>query len=142
LIVMDTNVVSELMRAEPAEAVARWVGLQPAGELATTAVTVAEIGYGIQRLPAGRRRELLRAAAADVFDAFPDLVLPFDGAAASLYPGVVVERDSAGLPISGFDAQIAAICRSKGALLATRNTADFASLGLVLVNPWLDPAAS
>ena len=140
MIVMDTNVVSELMRAEPSAAVARWVGLQPAGELATTAVTVAEIGYGIERLPAGRRRELLRAAAAEVFDAFPELVLPFDAAAASSYAGVVVERDSAGLPISGFDAQIAAICRNKGAPLATRNTADFEAVGLTLVNPWLDPA--
>ena len=109
---------------------------QPASELGTTAVCVAEIRNGIARLPAGRRRTALRAAAEDVCDAFAALVLPFDGDAARAYAEVVVARDRAGLPISGFDAQIAAICLVHAATLATRNTGDFTATGVDLVDPW------
>jgi len=76
------------------------------------------------------------AAADDVFSAFRDRVLPFDATAARHYASLVVEREQAGTPISGFHAQIAAICRSRTAVLATRNTSDFTGLGLELVNPW------
>ncbi len=76
------------------------------------------------------------AAADDVFSAFQDRVLPFDAKAARHYASLVAEREQAGTPISGFDAEIAAICRSRNAVLATRNTSDFTGLGLELVNPW------
>ena len=107
-----------------------------ASQLCTTAITVAEIGYGIERLPDGRRKELLRAAAAEIFETFAEQVLPFDLAAAAQYALVVSQRDRLGLPVDGFDAQIAAICRMHGAALATRNQADFEKTGIEVINPW------
>lgn len=136
MIVLDTNVVSELMRTTPAASVVAWASRQQAAEVCTTSVTLAEVRYGIAWLPAGRRRDLLRAAADDVFGAFADQVLAFDAAAAAGYADIVVEREHSGSPISGFDAQIAAICRTRHATLATRNTHDFDLLGLELVDPW------
>ena len=136
MIVLDTNVVSELRRATPTGEVVVWVNRQPASEVCTTSVTLAEVRYGIARLPGGRRRELLRAAADEVFSAFADKVLPFDAPAATHYGDIVVEREYCGSPISGFDAQIAAICRTHRATLATRNTDDFVRLGLDLLDPW------
>lgn len=136
-IILDTNVVAELMRASPDVHVEGWVRAVPPAMFYTTSVTLAEVRFGIARLPAGRRRALLADAADDVFGAFADRVLPFDAAAADQYADVVVEREHAGAPIAGFDAQIAAICRSRRAALATRNTDDFSRLGLDLIDPWL-----
>jgi predicted nucleic acid-binding protein len=136
MIVLGTNVVSELMRAAPAPAVLAWLGEVPGDDLYTTAVTVAEIRYGIARLPEGRRREALHQAANEVFAAFPEQVLPFDLVAANAYADVVAHRDALGNPIDGFDAQIAAICRAHAATLATRNTKDFTHTGIAIVNPW------
>lgn len=109
----------------------------PPATVYTTAVTLAEVRFGIARLPPGRRQTLLADAADDVFGRFADRVLPFDAAAADQYGDIVVEREQAGAPISGFDAQIAAICRWRRATLATRNTDDFSRLGLDLIDPWL-----
>ena len=104
----------------------------------TTSVTLAEVRFGMARLPDGHRRTILGEAADDVFGTFEDRVLPFDAAAAARQcADVVVERKRAGKPITGFDAQIAAICRSRRAALATRNTDDFDRLGLDLIDPWL-----
>ena len=136
MIVLDTNVVSELMRPTPAVNVVAWVHQQPAAQMCTTSVTLAEVRYGIARLPAGRRRDLLRATADDVFRAFADQVLAFDAVSATHYADIVVEREHCGSPISGFDAQIAAVCRTHHASLATRNTDDFDRLGLDLIDPW------
>ncbi|WP_281182336.1 type II toxin-antitoxin system VapC family toxin [Micromonospora humi] len=107
----------------------------------TTAVTVAEIRYGIARLPDGQRRDSLQQAANEIFAAFPRQVLPFDLAAAGAYADVVAGRDRIGRPIDGFDAQIAAICRTQVAALATRNTKDFADTGIEVVDPWQGTAA-
>jgi predicted nucleic acid-binding protein len=136
MIILDTNVVSELMRPTPAPAVLAWLGEFPDHDLYTTAVTVAEIRYGIARLPQGRRREALHQAANEVFGAFPDQVLPFDLVAANAYADVVAHRDAIGNPIDGFDAQIAAICRAHAVTLATRNTKDFVETGINIVDPW------
>ncbi|HEV8566729.1 MAG TPA: type II toxin-antitoxin system VapC family toxin [Actinoplanes sp.] len=136
MIVLDTNVVSELMRAEPARAVLTWLQQNSGGSMYTTTVTVAEIRYGIARLPEGQRRESLHQAANEIFAAFPRQVLPFDLAAANAYADVVTVRESLGNPIDGFDAQIAAICRSQAAALATRNTKDFTNTGISVVDPW------
>lgn len=136
MIVLDTNVVSELMRGAPDGRVVTWVAQQPPTELAITSVTLAEVRYGILRLPDGRRRRLLLAACDDVFTAFREKVLPFDAAAADQYADIAADRERAGHPISGFDAQIAAICRARRADLATRNTDDFVGLGLEVLNPW------
>ena len=136
MIVVDTAVASELMRPSPAAAVQDWVRRQDGRDLCTTAITVAEIGYGIDRLPDGRRKEALKAALAEVFGTFVEQILPFDVAAAGEYALVVSHRDVVGLPIEGFDAQIAAICRARGAALATRNQADFRETGVKVINPW------
>jgi toxin FitB len=136
MIVLDTNVVSELMRAVPEPAVLSWLQQSSDGGLYTTTITVAEIRYGIARLPEGRRRESLHQAANEIFAAFPRQVLTFDLAAANVCADIVTSRENLGKPINGFDAQIAAICRSQAAVLATRNTKDFADAGLTLINPW------
>jgi len=136
MIVLDTNVVSELMKPQPNESVAGWVLAQAAGDLYTTSVTLAEIHYGIERLPDGKRKELLRTTASGVFDAFGEQVLPFDVGAAAHYATIVTACDRLGHPINGFDAQIASICATHGSGLATRNTKDFAHAGIDLTNPW------
>ncbi len=136
MIVVDTNVVSELMRPRPAENVVEWVRTQDARQLCTTSVTLAEIRYGIERLDGGRRKELFLSTADEIFAAFEEYVLPFDRMAAVEYATIVAGRDRLGLPIDGFDAQIAAICHTHGAQLATRNTKDFEHTGVDLIDPW------
>ena len=135
MIILDTNVVLELMRRSPNPAVAGW-SLSHARGLFTTSVTLAEIRHGIERLPDGQRKAELRAKAADIFFALADKVLPFDARAALRYAALMADRDQAGLPMAGFDAQIAAICRACNATLATRNLKDFRHTGVELINPW------
>ncbi|HEY0696158.1 MAG TPA: type II toxin-antitoxin system VapC family toxin [Kribbella sp.] len=136
MIVIDTNVASELMKPSPDPSVRDWIVAHRGDRLHTTAITVAEIRYGIERLPAGRRRDLLKLTADDLFSAFKEQILPFDAAAAAVYPLVVTQRERVGMPIDGFNAQIAAICRTRDARLATRNLKDFVDTGLDVVNPW------
>lgn len=138
MIVVDTNVTSELMKPAPAPAVRNWALAHDAHDLYTTSITLAEVGYGIDRLAEGRRKDLLRATADDVFAAFADRVLSFDALAALRYPSIVTTRERAGLPIDGFDAQIASICRARGAALATRNLNDFEGTAVDLINPWTE----
>jgi len=138
MIVWDANVVSELMRPKPSVHVVAWTDRQPVGEVFITAITLAELWYGIGRLPTGRRRNEL----AEVFDQvatedFEGRVLAFDGVAAAHYADLVVDRERMGRPISMAGAQIAAICRSHGATIATRNVDDFADVGVDIVNPWI-----
>jgi predicted nucleic acid-binding protein len=136
VIVVDTNVVSELMRPVPDPQVREWVSTQAPGGLCTTAVTVAEVRYGLERLADGRRKQSLLTAATEIFAAFGDYIQPFDAGAAIWYATIVAHRDRLGLPIDGFDAQIAAICRSRTAVLATRNIKDFRETGIDVINPW------
>jgi toxin FitB len=136
MIIVDTNVASELMKPSPAPVVRDWVRARRGDELCMTSITLAEIRCGIERLPAGRRRDLLKATADDVFAAFEDQVLPFDAAAAAHYSVIVTRRDRAGLPIDGFDAQIASICHRHDAALATRNLKDFQDTGIDVIDPW------
>ncbi len=136
MIVVDTNVISELMRPDPELAVIAWVGGQSPGSLATTAINVAEIRVGLARLNDGARKVALSTAAEAVFSGLKDLIWSFDAQSALEYATVVARRESIGRPISGFDAQIAAVCRSRGAAIATRNVSDFADLGLDVIDPW------
>jgi toxin FitB len=136
MIVVDTNVLSELMRPAPAPQVQAWAGRQVGADLYTTAITVAEIRYGIERLPVGHRRGELTAAAVEIFGRFANRVLPFDLAAAEQYALIVTRRDQLGMPIDALDAQIAAICRPRQARLATRNVGDFRETGIDVINPW------
>ncbi|ADB76280.1 type II toxin-antitoxin system VapC family toxin [Geodermatophilus obscurus] len=136
MIVLDTNVVSELMRPSRDPAVVTWLGQQTRGSLVTTAITVAEIRFGLARLPDGRRATELRQLADEVLGAFPGQVLPFNTAAAALYGDIAAARERGGRPVDALDAQIAAICRAHSASLATRNTRDFVGTGVELVDPW------
>ena len=137
MIVWDTNVVSELMRPEPHAQVVAWTDRQTVSEVFITAITLAELWYGIGRLPTGRRRnELAEAFGEMLAEDFERRVLDFDGVAAAHYADLVVRRERIGRPISMADAQIAAICRSHGATVATRNVDDFADVGVDIVNPW------
>ncbi|UEM24015.1 type II toxin-antitoxin system VapC family toxin [Skermanella mucosa] len=137
MFVLDTNVLSELMRPSPSEAVVRWVAGQSAGSLYTTTVTQAEILFGLALLPDGRRRSDLLMAAQSMFaEDFVNRMLPFDGAAAVVFASIAAARRRQGRPTSTFDAQIAAITHSRNAVLATRNTADFLDCGITVVDPW------
>ncbi|MFW5420804.1 type II toxin-antitoxin system VapC family toxin [Nocardiopsis sp. CNT-189] len=136
MIIVDTNVVSELMRPAPEQAVLGWLRGQDEQELFTTAVTVAEIQYGLARLADGRRKSVLQSAAEEVFSAFGDHVLPFDRRAAAHYARIVAAREKNGRPISGFDARIAAIASVHQARVATRSLKDFEETGIALVDPW------
>lgn len=136
---LDTNVLSELLRKQPDAAVLAWFARQPADALHVSAVTQAEMLLGARLLPAGKRRAQLEQALDAMFsEDFGARVLPFDGAAAIAYAPIVALRRAAGRPISQFDAQIAAIAASRDLCLATRNTTDFEGCGLTLVNPWLE----
>ena len=137
MIVVDTNVISELMRGEPHPAVLAWMGAQPRALLYTTHINQAEILHGISALPEGRRRTALIAAAVAMFaEDFAGRILPFDAGAAARYPGVVLARRQAGNPIEKFDALIAATALAAGASIATRDFGGFTGCGLAIVNPW------
>lgn len=138
---LDTNVLSELLRSVPAPTVLAWFAAQPAETLFVSAVTQAEMLLGARLLPAGKRRGALEAALRAMFDEdFGSRILPFDSAAAAAYVDIVGSRRAAGRPISQFDAQIAAIARCRRARLATRNVADFEGCGVTIDDPWRSSA--
>lgn len=136
MIILDTNVVSELMRPEPAPQVAAWIRARNRRELFTTVITLAEVRYGLARLPEGRRKRALVEAADEVFRSFSDQILPVEEAAAEHYATVADTRERAGTPIAALDALIAAVCRSAGAAVATRNRSDFEGTGIEVIDPW------
>ncbi|ANL36398.1 MULTISPECIES: type II toxin-antitoxin system VapC family toxin [Rhizobium] len=137
MIVLDTNVISELVTPAPNAAVIDWLARQHPSSVFTTAVTEAEILYGLRLLPEGRRRRDLEEAILPIFsEDFSGRVLPFDRDASDVYATLATDRRKAGRPISQFDAQIAAIAISRGASLATRNVSDFTEINLQIVNPW------
>ena len=139
MIVLDTNVVSELMRDSPQQTVLAWIRVQPVSSLFVTTVTEAEILTGIALLPYGRRQRGLSNAAVRVFTTlFVGRILGFDSDAAKIYAEIFTHRHGVGRPISQVDCQIAAIARSHEAAVATRNISDFEGVGVELINPWLD----
>jgi len=137
VIILDTNVISELMKPEPSPKVFRWVSRQSPLDLFTTTTSKAEVLYGIALLPKGKRRNLLQAAAESMFaEDFANRILPFDEDAARVFPEIVVARRSTGRPIAVLDAQIAAIARSRASAVATRDTRGFGDCGVTVLNPW------
>ena len=139
MIILDTNVVSELMRPSPSARLADWFSKQPPEAPHTTTITLAEIFYGIELLPEGKRRAMLQAGAQTMFsNVFANRIFTFDIEAAHAFSRIAADRRKRGRPIAEMDAQIAAIAQLHGATLATRNTADFEGCGIRLANPWLD----
>ena len=137
MIILDTNVLSELMRPAPTGRVVQWMAAQPAAGLYTTSITQAEILHGLMLLPRGRRRSALEGAATSMFaEEFRDRILGFGSDAAPPYAQIAADRRRAGRPISHFDAQIAAIARFTGAAIATRNVDDFRGCGVTVLDPW------
>lgn len=139
MIVLDTNVLSEVFRTRPEPRVVGWLE-SLTGEVAITAVTLAELLAGVRRLPDGRRKSALGQAIDAALQPYRETgaVLSFDEEVAGHYADILVARERAGLPISMADAQIAAICRAHSATCATRNTKDFAGTGIDLIDPWGD----
>jgi toxin FitB len=138
MIVLDTNVLSETLKPTPEPRVLAWLKAQPRPSLFTTTVTRGEILRGIRILPDGKRRQGLWEAALTIFEEeFAGRILNYDNPAADLYADIGASRRAAGKPISQFDAQIAAVTRSRGAALATRNVRDFEDCGIEVINPWL-----
>lgn len=139
MIILDTNVLSEVMKPSPSPRVMSWLGRYPALRLFTTTITQAEILYGVELLPKGKRRTALQAAVEATFaEEFAGRILPFDSEAAGAFRHVALARRAWGRPVTQFDAQIAAIALARGASLATRNTADFEGCGVAVFNPWND----
>jgi predicted nucleic acid-binding protein len=137
MIVLDTNVLSEVLRPAPDSRVMAWLALQPRSALFTTTITEAEILYGVRLLADGSRKEALSIAIEDIFDKdFAGRLLSFDSDAADMYADIAASRRNSGRPISQFDAMIAAVTKSRGATLATRNVRDFVNCGVAIVDPW------
>lgn len=138
--ILDTNVLSEAMASAPSERVFAWMSnRRRADTVFITTITMAEILYGIEILAPGKRRDKLSAQAEGMFtEDFAGRILIFDEQAARAFSQIAAERRAQGRPIAEMDAQIAAIVRVHGALLATRNTADFEGCGIQLANPWVD----
>ena len=137
MIILDTNVVAEMMKATPAPQVVAWLNDQEASSLFLTTITLGEIAYGLRVLPQGKRRRLLEEGFERVIaEAFTGRILSFDEEAAHRYGEVMVRRKELGRPLAILDGQIASIARANGCAVATRNVRDFVECGVRVVNPF------
>ena len=140
MILLDTNIVSELLRKTPDPNVEAWLAAQDGAEVYLSAVSEAELRLGVAVIPAGRRRNALASMMDDLLQKdFRARTLPFDSPAAAVYAVIAAERRAAGRPISQFGCQIAAIARSNDAAVATRNVRDFEGCGIEIIDPWQGP---
>lgn len=141
MIVVDTNVVAEVMKAAPASAVVTWFNVQDSASLFLTAITVGEIRYGARLMPQGQRRHAIERGFDQILaTAFAGRILAFDEHAAAHYGEVMGRRKEIGRPLSVPDGQIAAIARLHGFAIATRNVRDFLECGIEIVNPFTPSA--
>lgn len=141
MIVIDTNVLSEITRVRPSAAVRTWFDTQPRQELFLSAPVLAELRYGVELLPPGRRRDLLDSAIQQLVNkGFPDRVLPVDRDVAHEFGRIVAARDRLGRPLGAMDGLIAATAIVHGAAVATRDVADFMDLGIDVINPFVTTA--
>ena len=140
MIILDTNVISEIMRGSIDPKVSAWLGAQPLSTLATTAINLAELRYDLARLPFGRRRRDLESRlSAFAARAFVNRVFDFDAAASDAYGDLMVARERIGRRLEAFDGLIAAIAKSRALPIVTRNTDDFENCGVRVISPWTDP---
>ena len=138
MILVDTNVISETLRQQPDPAVVRWMDTQSIETLYLSAVTVAELRYGIAVLPEGRKRQVLHnGLEQSVLPLFEGRILPFDGAAAISYAELMAAARRRGRGVSAADGYIAATAHAAGLMVATRDTSPFEAAGLAVINPWL-----
>ena len=136
-LLLDTDVVSELLRPSPNPAVEGWVAERPAAELYFSAVGEAELRYAVAMLPAGRRKDALAAAIEGILqEDFRDRILPFDSGAARAYADIAAAHRAAGRAVAPVDCQIAATARFRGMAVAPRNVRHFAGIGIEIVDPW------
>jgi predicted nucleic acid-binding protein len=135
--VFDTNILSEVMKAEPHPSVAAWLRACPADAMFTTAISRSEILYGIRRLPDGAKRQRLERAAQVMFaQEFQTRILPFDVQATDIYTDLRIARAQSGRPLTAEDGMIAAIAKAHGATVVTRDVGGFDGCGVILINPW------
>ncbi len=137
MIILDTNVLSALMRQEPDQHVVVWLDRQPRTSVWTTSVTVLEIRFGVQILVAGRRRSLLTEAFEELLARLGQRVVTFDIAAAVEASDLMAARHRKGRPVDLRDTMIAGIVLAQHATLVTRNTAHFEDTAIPLINPWI-----
>ena len=137
MLVVDTNVLSELMRPTPDPVIASWVAKRTTSSLHLTAISEAELRFGLAIMPPGRRRDGLAEGLKRMLrTGFANRVLPFDSAAASSYAEIAAARRAMGRPMPEADCQIAAIARSRDMAVVTRNVRDFADAGIDVIDPW------
>jgi toxin FitB len=137
MIILDTNVISEMMKPKPAEQVFNWMSSQPAALLHTTSITLGEVLFGLELLPVGKRRTALARATEIMFErTLGGRILDFDELAARAFAEIMATRARAGKSGHEMDTQIAAIACSRRAIVATRNTKDFLNCGVKLIDPW------
>jgi predicted nucleic acid-binding protein len=136
-LILDTNVLSTLMRAEPDPALMGWIAAQPGDQLCTTTLTQAEVMAGLAIMPEGQRRtKLIETATAMFAEDFAGRLLPFDSAAATAYASIFAARRRAGRPTATIDLMIAAIAQCRTASVVTRNGRDFEGFGVTVIDPW------
>jgi len=136
MIILDTNVITELMKPAPSPEVVAWLNQQPAADLFLTAVTTGEISFGIEILPTGARKLGLERGLRKVGEAFSGRILPFDDEAALSYGPLMARRRAIGRPLDFPDGQIAAIAQVRGFAVATRNVRDFEACGIEVIDPF------
>jgi predicted nucleic acid-binding protein len=136
MIVLDTNVVSEAMKAEPHPAVRAWLNAQAAETLYLSTVTLAELFFGLAALPTGKRKDMLSQTLDGLMNLFRDRVLPFDIDAARYYAGLAVSAKASGRGFPTPDGYIAAIAASRGFIVASRDTSPYEAASMTVINPW------
>lgn len=136
MIIVDTNVLSELMKQQPDARLLEWAQKTPSDQIWTTAICVAEINFGLQRLPTGKRRQGLLMALGQLMDNLGQRVLAFDRLAANHFGILAAEQERSGFSVGLADLQIAAIVAAHQGILATRNIKDFQNFEIKLFNPW------
>ncbi|MCP5244130.1 MAG: type II toxin-antitoxin system VapC family toxin [Burkholderiales bacterium] len=138
MIILDTNIISELMREQPEIKVKHWISKQNSIHLGISTITVAEIQRGLMRLPTGKRRtQLTTSFEAFVTEAFNGRIFSFDEEAAYHYGQIAAQCEMQGINTDAVDLMIAAIAKTHQAAIATRNVKDFNGCGIEIINPWL-----